>query len=242
MAIKNYTVGMPLVYDQPDSPATELQINKALYFGEKIDDIDRHQSDIKLMDEWADDAAQQMKIKIEQNVFGAIFADFGLKGSGLGVDGTIALGVTGTPIAITKTDVLDRIIDVGQLFDEANVPEEGRYLIIPAWFAALIKKSDLKDASLAGDGTSMLRNGRLGMIDRFTLYMNNNLTTVTDGANKATHCLAGHKKGLTFATQLTKTETLRSESTFGDLLRGLQVFGYKVIKPEIMADLYCRKG
>ena len=241
MTIRDYKIGQTLTYEQPDEPAVELQIDKAKYFGEKIDDIDRHQSDIKLMDEWATDAAQQMKIKIEQAVFGDIFTDFTLKGTGKGVDGTIDLGSAGAPRVISASTVLDAIIDIGQLLDEANVPDDGRYIIIPPWFAAMIKRSDLRDASIAGDGTSMLRNGRLGEIDRFTLYRNNNLTTVTD-TTKCTHCIAGHKKGLTFATQLTKTETLRAESTFGDLLRGLQVYGYKVIKPEIMADLYCTKG
>ena len=70
--------------------------------------------------------------------------------------------------------------DPGVMFEQ-NIPETGRWLVIPAWLAAMIKKSELRDVSLSGDGASMLRNGRLGMIDRFTLYMSNLLPSGTGG-------------------------------------------------------------
>ena len=103
-------------------------------------------------------------------------------------------------------------------------------MIIPAKMAGVIKLSDLKDASITGDGSSPLRNGRIGQIDRFTLYVSHNLPL----AGGEYSILAGHKKGLTFASQMTNMETLRSESTFGDIIRGLQVYGYKVVKPEAL--------
>jgi hypothetical protein len=107
--------------------------------------------------------------------------------------------------------------------------------------AGMIKKSDLKDASLAGDSTSILRNGRLGMIDRFTLYISHNLNSVTDGGNKCFNIVAGTKMGLTFASQMTEMESLRAESTFGNIIRGLQVYGFKVVKPEALALGYVRQ-
>jgi hypothetical protein len=128
--------------------------------------------------------------------------------------------------------VLDYIVDMGTVLDEANCPEGDRFMIIPAKMAGLIKKSDLRDASLAGDTTSVLRNGRLGMIDRFTLYVSHNLFKPAAGE---TQVIAGHKMGFTFASQMTNMETIRSETTFGDIIRGLQVYGYKVVKPEALA-------
>jgi hypothetical protein len=127
------------------------------------------------------------------------------------------------------------------VLDEQNVPEAGRFLLLPFWAVNLLKKSDLKDASLTGDSTSVMRNGRIGMIDRFTAYTSNNLPRVTDGANQCYDILAGHKNGLTFASQLVKTETLRAESTFGNIMRGLQVFGYKVIDGSMLARGYVYK-
>ena len=64
---------------------------------------------------------------------------------------------------------------MGTVLDEANCPEQNRFLVIPAKMAGLIKQSDLKDASITGDGSTPLRNGRLGMIDRFTVYVSHNL-------------------------------------------------------------------
>ena len=147
-------------------------------------------------------------------------------------------GIGGTVIGGT---VIGGIVTVGTVLDEANCPESGRFLVIPAWMAGLIKKSDLKDASLSGDGTSIMRNGRLGMIDRFTLYMSHNLNVVTDGSFRAFSCVAGTKMGLTFASQMTEMESIRAESTFGNVIRGLQVYGFRVVKPEALAKLYVRQ-
>jgi len=73
---------------------------------------------------------------------------------------------------------------------------------------------------------------RLGMIDRFTVYMSHNLS-VSSGKFSI---IAGHKMGFTFASQMTNMETIRSESTFGNIIRGLQVYGYKVVKPEALSQ------
>lgn len=154
----------------------------------------------------------------------------------------INLGAAGTPVQLTKATVLDYIVDMGTVLDEANAPESGRFLVIPAWVAGMIKKSDLKDASLTGDTQSVMRNGRLGMLDRFELYVSHNLNRVYD-VTAAANCfsvLAGHKMGLTFASQMTEMESLRAESTFGSIIRGLQVYGYQVVKPEALTRLYCR--
>ena len=103
-------------------------------------------------------------------------------------------------------------------------------MVIPAKMAGLIKQSDLKDASITGDGSTPLRNGRLGMIDRFTIYVSHNLPK----SGSEFTIFSGHKVALTFASQMTNMETLRSETTFGDIIRGLQVYGYKVVKPEAL--------
>jgi hypothetical protein len=135
---------------------------------------------------------------------------------------------------------------MGQVLDEQNIPENGRWIVIPAWAASLLKRSDLRDASLTGDGTSVARNGRLGMIDRFTLYNSNLLpTSATDGVggndtDGATYIYAGHKNAFTFASQMTQMEVMRSERTFGNLMRGLQVYGRKVIDPTAYAQLYAK--
>jgi hypothetical protein len=119
---------------------------------------------------------------------------------------------------------------MGQALDEQNVPEDGRWLVIPAFAAAFIKNSDLKQAYLTGDSVSPLRNGKIGMIDRFTIYTSNNLYT----ASAKTTLLAGTRDAVSFASQITNVETLRSTTTFGNIMRGVNVFGFKVVKPEAL--------
>lgn len=100
----------------------------------------------------------------------------------------------------------------------------------------------LKDASMTGDPKSPIRNGLLGMIDRFTLYNSNLVDTTADGGGQtAYNVMFGTNEGVTFATQLTETETLRSQDTFADRIRGLQIYGYKVIQPTCVGLLYCYK-
>lgn len=236
VSIKTYIKGQNLTVENPDKPKIQLSIDKGDYFACVEDDVDKVQSDVKLMDMWSKDASEQMKIKIDQRVLTDLLPDIVAtnKGATAGrITAAYNLGTTGVPRAVTKTDVLDMIVDIGSVLDEANAPEANRFLVIPARLAGLIKKSDLKDASLTGDSASVLRNGRLGMIDRFTLYVSHNLQQQSGGKFSL---IAGNKMGFTFASQMTNMETLRSESTFGDIIRGLQVYGYKVTKGEALAQ------
>lgn len=236
ITIKTYVKGQTLSVENPDKPKIQLVIDKGEYFACIEDDVDKVQADINMMDTWSKDASERMKIKIDQRVLTDILPDISVlnKGTNAGrISGNINLGTTGAPVAVTKTNVLEYLVDLGTVLDEANAPESDRFVVIPAKMAGLIKKSDLKDASLTGDNISVLRNGRLGMIDRFTVYMSHNLNVAAGGKFSV---IAGHKMGFTFASQMTEMETLRSESTFGDIIRGLQVYGYKVVKGEALAQ------
>jgi len=235
ITIKTYVKGQTLSVENPDKPKLQLIIDKGEYFACIEDDVDKVQSDIALMDTWSKDASERMKIKIDQRVLTDILPGISAlnKGATAGrISGDIDLGTTGSALAIDKTNVIDLIVDMGTVLDEANTPEQDRFLVIPAKMAGYIKRSDLKDASLTGDSMTPLRNGRLGMIDRFTLYVSHNLN-VSSGKFSV---VGGHKMGFTFASQMTNMETIRSETTFGNIIRGLQVYGYKVVKPEALAQ------
>jgi len=242
ITIRDYVKGQTLTVENPDKPKIQLLIDKGEYFACVEDDVDRIQADIKLMDTWSKDASERLKIKIDQRVLTDLLPDIAATNKGATAGEQTAsfnLGTTGAPRAVTKdgaggtVPVIDLIVDMGTVLDEANAPESGRFLVIPAKMAGLIKKSELKDASLSGDGVTPLRNGRLGMIDRFTLYVSHNLKVDTGGKF---NLIAGHKMGFTFASQMTEMETIRSESTFGNIVRGLQVYGYKVVKGEALAQ------
>jgi len=243
LTIRDYQKGMQLQVERPDKPKLTLNIDQGDYFAAIEDDVDKIQSDVNLMDAWSRDASEKMKIKIDAKVLTGILPGISAinQGAAAGrISGNINLGATGSPVQITKTNVVDYIVDLGTVLDEANAPESNRWLVIPAWIAAMIKKSDVKDASLTGDSQTPLRNGRIGMIDRFEVYVSHNLNRVNDSTFNCFSVLAGHKMGLTFASQMTEMESLRAESTFGNIVRGLQVYGYAVVKDVALAKLYCR--
>lgn len=244
LSINDYASGQTLVNQLPESTNVELLIDKGKYWSAILDDVQNVQADIELMNMWAQDASEQMKIAIDTEVLGAIVPDFAADnvGDSAGrISGNINLGKAGSPLGLTKDNILDTIIDMGQVLDEQNRPETGRFLVMPFWATSLLKKSDIKDASLTNDNTSPLRNGRVGMIDRFTIYQSNNLPMVDDGGENCFSIVAGVKNGLTFASQLVKTETLRAESTFGNIMRGLQVYGFKVVDPLSLTAAYAYK-
>jgi len=250
ITIRDYTKGLNLTTEVPTSTPIELNISKGKYFAVVVDDVDEVQADVRLMDMFTGDASEQMKIAIDGDVLGSVYssAATGNYGTTAGKDsGNINLGVAGSPLTVTKdgasstTSVLDLILNMGQCLDEQNVPEDGRWLVIPPAVAAKLKNSDLKQAYLTGDNESPLRNGKLGMIDRFTLYVSNNFTRVTDGANTCLNIIAGTRDAISFASQITNVETIRSQSTFGNVVRGLNVYGYQVVKPEALVTAYIKK-
>lgn len=219
--IGDYTVNGTINYQDLQDNKTEFVIDKAKYYAFKIDDVDKAQMDINLMNEATTDAAFQLKIHIEKQLFGTVYAQ---------------AGTTVASQQITKLNVLDWIVDAGTKLDELNIGEEGRFLIVPPWIAAMIKKSDLKDASLSGEGSSTFLKGKIGMIDRFTLFNSNNLTVTS--ANSGTHqVIAGTKDAVTFASQFVKTENTRLQDSFGDAIRGLKVYGYKTILPQALISM-----
>lgn len=256
ITISDYTKGLALSTQVPTSTPISLTIDKGKYFQVVVDDVDKVQSDVQLMNAFTDDAGEQMKIKVELDVFGAVpaLAVAANKGNTAGaISGNIVLGAaggtnganncfvskaaltTGTgATAATAKSVIDHIVDMNLCLDEQNVPESGRFVVVPAAFAARVKKSDLKDASMTGDGTSPMRNGRIGMIDRSTVYVSNNTTRTTNGTATEHTIFAGTKDAISFASQITKMESLRAQTTFGDLVRGLNVYGYQVTKPEAL--------
>ena len=111
--------------------------------------------------------------------------------------------------------------------------------------AGLIQKSDLKDASLAGDSKSVLRTNLLGKIGRFDILKSNLLPTVaatTEASGfQAFYVLFGNKDAVSFANQFEQIETLKSEKTFAKIVRGLNVYGYKVINSQGLGFMYVRK-
>ncbi|WP_027185637.1 hypothetical protein [Desulfovibrio inopinatus] len=243
VTIRDYIKGQPLVYEYLDPMNVSLLIDKGKYYGFNITDVDKAQSDIEMRSKWGDDAAQQLKIQIDGSILDAIPADVHASnvGSTAGLESeNIDLGTTGAAASLTKSNIIDKICECSQILDEQNLPETDRWIVLPPWAIQRVKTSEIKDASLSGDGKSTVRTGRVGRVDRFTIYSSNQLKKVVDGTDKVWNILFGHKSSLTFASQFTKEELIKNPNDFGDILRGLQVYGFEVVKPDAMGRLYAK--
>jgi hypothetical protein len=250
ITIRPYKADGLLGLDRPTGGSVELYIGLGYYFSLILDDVMEVQSDLNILSMWSDDAAQQLKITVDREVLGGITggAVAANKGATAGIiSGNLNLGIKGAPITVVgrqatppvagQVELIDILLRMGQVMDEQNIPETGRWVVMPAWAGRMIKQSELRQAYLSGDPISMLRNGRLGMIDRFTIYISNLLPNASSAdpvvagqfAAGEWPIFAGHPHAVTFASQISKVETLRSELTFGQILRGLQVFGYQIL-------------
>lgn len=208
-----------LTYADVTTSNIELLIDKAKSYAFKVDDIQRAQSDIQYWTEASKDASESMRIAVETDFLA-----------------NVVTGATATvdEAAVTSSNILDVVLEAARKLDEANIPDSDRFIVLPPWAIELLKKSELRQAYLTGDGTSPLRNGVVGTIDRFSVMSSNLLNVDSSGGadDGKTFALAGHPKFATFASQFVKTETVRLESTFGDGVRGLKVYGYKVVTPD----------
>jgi len=243
IAINDYVKGQALTYEHLDPGYVDLLIDKGLSWSFALDDIDIKQFDYDQKVKWQAHGGRELKIKLERNVWADIYSDAHSTNSGItagAISGDYDLGVVGDAFNVTSSNVLDVITGMASALDENDVPDEGRWAILPANITRLIKLSDLKDASLAGDNTSILRNGRIGMIDNITLYQSNLINTVVEGTNSVTahNVIFGHPCALSFAAQMSQTESLKNPNSFGDLVRSLFVYGYKVVKAEALGHAF----
>lgn len=259
LTVSNYVPGAGLNYEVPTPIVQELLIDKGKYFAFHVNDVLEYQSKPDLIDTFSADAAQQMRIAIDSDVLYRAFnqADAANKGATAGAkSGKYNLGTDAAPVTLTASNVLEKILQMASVMDEQNLPDDSRWLLIDPYTRSLLMQSNLAQANFMGDNTSIVRNGLIGTIDRFKLYVTNHLPKAVAGANTPwisgdgtdssvtstsglarRVLLAGHKSALTFASQITKMETVRNQSDFGDYVRSLNVYGSKVVQPKSLVTL-----
>ena len=254
ITIADYKIGDTISYERPAIPVTEMNIDRAKSFAYGVNDVEKYQTKADYMAEFADAAAMQLKVAIDSDVLTSVYnepwsynkgmtagyksgqIDLGAASGTNGIDGLkIVAGSTSTDTGVKSVNAFDFITRLSAVLDEANIPEEGRWLLVPPLFRTKLAQTTQATALIQGGDESMYRNGKFGMIDRWTLYSTNQLKTATVGTGHLTYVLAGHKSALCFASQISKVEDMRNPYDFGSMIRGLSVYGFKVVKPEAMA-------
>ncbi len=254
ISISNYTIGGGLTYEVPTPDTLELIIDRAKTYAFQVPDVVAYQSKPNLMETFTNDATMQMKIAVDRSViYGESASKPGIVndvaaanvGATAGVlSGGYNLGTATAPVSLTGSNILQTLTAMAGVLDEQNVPETDRWLLIDPLTRQLLMQSNLAQAQFMGDDKSMVRNGKIGMIDRFTVYVTNQLPKAAAtqdywggaaaGTAKRRVLLAGHKSAVTFASQITKMETVRNPNDFGDFVRSLNVFGFKTLLPKAL--------
>ena len=221
-----------------------MVVDQANAFAFKIDDIEERQSHVNFEALATSSGAYSLKRKYDANILQAM-AD------GAGNTGT-SVGTASAPIDITGSGNEDAAVNLlmtmARILDDQTVPEENRWFVAPPIFYENAFKAGAKfaEVQVTGDGTTPLRNGLVmaGNIAGFNCYkstaLNNSGTDVVTITSQDTTndfvVLAGHMSSTATASHIAKTEVVRSTETFSDIVRGLHVFGRKVIRPEAIVQ------
>jgi len=241
----NYKKGMLIPLEYLESPAISYTVDYARGFNFAVDDVTQKQSAIKdWLSRYGAIAAKDAKQNIEETVLGSIYADADTTTSGLtaGADADIIMGVTGNPVALLSTTVTDFIADCAQTLNDNKVDKENRWMVIPTFMETLLMKSEYKDSSAMGNGTSAMLKGAAPLlpIHSFKMYTSNYLTKDSGTANY--HMLFGHKMAVSFVSQMTNVEKYRPDQGFSNALKGLTVYGFKTIQPLALGTACVKKG
>lgn len=244
ITISNYKKGQLLNVEYLESDAITYSVDHAKSFNFAVDDVDQKQFKIKdWVSRYGGIAARDMKTAIETHFLSLVYADADTTTSGAtaGADANIDLGVTGTPVPLTASNVTDYIADCAQVLTDNNVPEEDRWMVIPSFVQTLLMKSEYKDAAAMGtDQSAMLKKRTVAPIHGFTMYVSTLLAKDTGTANY--HMPFGQKMATSFVSQFVKVEKYRPERAFSDAMKGLNVYGFKTIQDKALGHGVVKKG
>ncbi|MDD4478565.1 MAG: P22 phage major capsid protein family protein [Mesotoga sp.] len=235
VTVKSYTKNSDIA--DPDTltdAQTSLLINQQDYFNFQIDDIDIAQQRPKVMAAAMEEASYAMRDGIDQYI-ASLYTD----ASASNLIGDDTTPKTPNNTAGSDENVYNLVVDCAVKLTDSKVPTEGRWMVVPPWFyGRLLKEDNFIDASKAGT-TAGLRNGQVGMAAGFTILQSHNVPNTASAKYKV---MFGTSRAITFANQIAKVEPYRVEKRFADAVKGLNVYGAKVIRPEALGVLTCNSS
>lgn len=200
-----------------------LVVDQADYFAFAVEDIEIRQALPGVVEEATKNAAVKMAEEIEDYLADTLYAGVNATGNDLGAK---------TNDISDATNGYGLLVDLATTLDRDNCPDEGRWVVVPPeFYAGLLQDNRFVDASRSGS-TEALRNGFVGTAAGFQVHKSNRTPDPTAGTYAV---IAGHNSAATFAQQIAKVEAIRLESAFKDGVRGLQLYGAKVLRPTCLA-------
>jgi hypothetical protein len=219
--ISTYSKNSTLTYETLTDAQRALLIDQAKSFSFSVDDIDKAQGPGGELETALTQATYKLRDVADQYVAGLY-------------TGAAAANAIGTVAVTTAALAYTQLRKLSVKLDEADVPQEGRWVVVPPWYHGLLLEED-KFVRVDASGTDQgLRNGIVGRALGFDVMKSNNAVLVT-GDDYAV--MAGHPMAISYAEQILEVETLRLQTTFGTGVRGLHVYGAKLVRPTAIATV-----
>jgi hypothetical protein len=246
ISVYQYERGQDVTQTKLTDQEVSLVVDTANAFKFIVDDIETSMSHVNFKEVASSSAAYSLRDAFDAGVLTKIAA--GLASATpdhtLGADSATKLaagvydGAGSIDLGIGETDPLDVLARMARLLDEQNVPEEGRWVVAGPDFYEQLSQSSSKLLSVdynAGQGS--IRNGLVssGKLRGFSMYKSNNMPSQTNATGLV---LAGHMSAVATAQTITSTEVVRDPNSFGDIVRGLHVYGAKVLRPEALVGAF----
>ncbi len=212
-----------------------LTIDQAKYFNFQIDDIDKAQTNPKVMAAAMQKAAYALADAADQ-FLASLY-------TGIAAGSTVGSDATPKEIAVAATTgvlaAYEALVDLATVLTVNNVPKSGRWIVLPPWYYGLLLKDDrfVKAGTAATD--AVLRNGLVGQAAGFNVFESNNVPNTSGDKYKV---IAGYDGAWSFAEQITEVEGYRPELRFGDAMKGLHLYGGKIVRPSGLALMICNQA
>jgi len=248
ITVYQYERGADIAKTALTDQEVSLVVDTANAFKFIVDDIETNMSHVNFRDVATSSAAYALRDAFDEGVIATMIAGVSAASPNhiLGSDSATDLAAgtfdgTGNldiGFASGEHDPIDVLSHMARLLDEANVPEEGRWFLANPEFYEVLVQSSSKLLSVdynAGQGS--IRNGLVssGKLRGFDMYKTNNIAATTNAAGQ---CLAGHMSSTATAQTITSTEVIRDPDSFGDIVRGLHVYGAKVLRPDALVSAF----
>ena len=248
ITVVNYERGADVTKTALTDQETTLVVDTANAFKFIVDDIETSMSHVNFKEVAASSAAYALRDAFDAGVIAKMIAGVSASSPNhiLGSDNATDLAAgtfdgTGNldiGFGTNEHDPLDLMAYMARLLDEQDVPEEGRWFLAPPSFYEQLGQSSSKLMSVdfnAGQGS--IRNGLVstGKLRGFDMYKSNNIATPSNAAGQV---VCGHISSTATAQTITSTEVLRDPDSFGDICRGLHVYGAQVLRPEAMVSAF----
>jgi N4-gp56 family major capsid protein len=223
LTVSSYTKNSTTIsYEQLTDTRVTLLIDQSKYFAFKVDDIDTAQMRPEIIDAAADRAAYQLAEDADSYIAGLYSG-----ASTSAPDNTVETS------QFTSTNVYQKLVDLSVLMDQVNLPAGGRFIVVPPWVKGLLLQNSSFVTAAKPDA---VLNGEIGQIAGIRILVSNNVKT-TGTSPVVSHMMAGHPSALAYAEQIVNVEGLRLEGSFADAVRGLHLYGAKVLDGARLFDL-----